>query len=80
MATQPSEQSSYEQLKSRIHRHAVQEKRVGERIVELVQSACEDALSAERVLLSRAERARLIQHVLRDILLEMADQEMWMSR
>jgi hypothetical protein len=76
MATQPSEQSSYEQLKARLHRHAVQEKRVDEKIVELVQSACEDALSAERILLSRAEQARLIQHVLRDILLEMADQEM----
>ena len=70
MTSQSSEPSPYDQIKARIHRRIVQEKRIDEKIVELVQIACKNALQTERILLSRAEHARLVQDVLRDVLLE----------
>ena len=70
MTSQSSEQSPYEQLKARIHRRIVQEKRVDEKIVELVRIACKNTLHTERIVLSRTEHARLVQDVLRDVLLE----------
>jgi hypothetical protein len=54
-----------------VYHHVVQEKKTDEKIFELVRIAYEDALRTERVVLSHAERQRLLQQIWRDILLEM---------
>ncbi len=63
-----SNHDTLEQLKSRVRRYVVQEKKIDEKVLELVRMACQDAL--EQVLLSRVERDRLVQQLVRDILLE----------
>ena len=63
------EQDPYEQLKARVHRH-LKDKQLDDKILELVKLSCDEALRADRIILSRVERARFIRLVSRDVLLE----------
>jgi hypothetical protein len=63
------EQDPYEQLKAKITRH-LKDKKLEDKILELVRLSCDEALRAERIILSRVEHTRFIQLVSRDVLLE----------
>ena len=63
------EQGPYEHLSARVHRH-LKDNHLDDRILELVRLSCDEALRTERIILSRVERARFIQLVSRDVLLE----------
>jgi hypothetical protein len=63
------EQDPYEQLKAKIRRH-LKDKKLDDKILELVRLSCDEALRTERVILSQVEHTRFIQLVSRDVLLE----------
>jgi hypothetical protein len=61
---------SYVNLKERIFQ-LIRQGKVYDQIFQVVQSAYEDALGEENILLSRPERARLLSQVLRLMLEDM---------
>jgi len=61
--------SSYFDLLKRITQ-LVQEKKVDQQILQIVQQAFEKELSSENVVLSRPEKTRLLQQVTRAVLTE----------
>jgi DNA-binding NarL/FixJ family response regulator len=63
-------QGSQESLRARLRRRVLRDRSTGAKIVDLVRIACEQALNAEDVALGPGERERLVQMVLRDVLLE----------
>ncbi len=63
------EPDPYETLLTNIKRH-LKEKKLGDKILDLVKLSCEEALRDERIILSRAEQTRFVQLVTKDILLE----------
>ena len=64
-----NELDAYEQLKAKIRRH-LKDKKLDDKILELVRLSCDEALRAERIILSRVEHTRFIQLVSKDVLLE----------
>jgi hypothetical protein len=63
---------SYIDLRKRMLRH-VQSSRVNDKIFEMVQNAYEQALIRENVILSRAERSRMLSQIMKMVLKEMLD-------
>ena len=61
--------SSYFDLLKRITQ-LVQEKKIDQQILQIVQQAFEKELSSENVVLSRLEKTRLLQQVTRAVLTE----------
>ncbi len=62
---------SYLDLRSRVLQR-LHSSRINDRVFELVESAYEDALSVDNVVLSRIERRRLLGDVLRLVLDDMS--------
>lgn len=58
---------SYTDLQKRMLRH-VQSVKVNDRIFEIVQKAYEDALKKENIVLSLAERKRLLSQIVKPVL------------
>ena len=63
------ELDAYEQLKAKILRH-LKDKKLDDKILELMRLSCDQALRDEQIILRRVERARFVQLVSRDLLLE----------
>ena len=60
----------YQHLRARLRRR-VQDVGVEDQIFTLVQSAFEQALRTESIVLSQSERKRLLRDVLKDVLTDM---------
>lgn len=63
---------SYIDLRKRMLRH-VQSSKVNDKIFEVVKNAYEQALSRENIILSRAERSRLLSQIMKMVLKDMLD-------
>ena len=63
---------SYIDLRKRMLRH-VQSSKVNDKIFEVVQNSYEQALIRENVILSRAERSRLLSQIMKIVLKDMLD-------
>lgn len=61
---------SYVNLQNRML-NKVQDAKVNDHIFEIVRMAYEDALAAENIMLSRAERKRLLAQTLKSVLKDM---------
>ena len=61
---------SYTDLQNRMYRH-MQHLGVNNQIFEVVKNAYEQALSKENIILSRAERIRLLSQILKMVLDDM---------
>ena len=62
--------SSYVNLKKRMLQH-VQSAKVNDRIFQVVQKSFEDALKLENIVLSLAERKRMLSQILKSVLEDM---------
>jgi hypothetical protein len=65
--------SSYEELMTRI-RKQVQDQKLSEEILKLLRDASEAALKAQGLVLSRPERERLSQTIMKEVLSEVMEQ------
>jgi len=63
------ELDAFEQPKAKILRH-LKDKKLDDKILELMRLSCDQALRDEQIILRRVERARFVQLVSRDVLLE----------
>ena len=63
---------SYIDLRKRMLRH-VQSSKVNDKIFEVVKHSYEQALIRENVILSRAERSRLLSQIMKMVLKDMLD-------
>lgn len=63
---------SYIDLRKRMLRH-VQSSKVNDKIFGVVKNAYEQALSRENIILSRAERSRLLSQIMKMVLKDMLD-------
>lgn len=63
---------SYIDLRKRMLRH-VQSSKVNDKIFEVVKNSYEQALIRENVILSRAERSRLLSQIMKMVLKDMLD-------
>lgn len=63
---------SYIDLRKRMLRH-VQSSKVNDKIFEVVKNSYEQALSRENIILSRAERSRLLSQIMKMVLKDMLD-------
>lgn len=68
----PNPGSDYVNLKERMFKK-VKSAKVNDRIFEIVQSAYENALAEENVVLSRPERQRLLSQILKMVLEDMSN-------
>ena len=64
---------SYEELLAKV-RTRVRAQKLSEEILELLRSAPEIALKAENIVLSRPERERIAQAIMKEVLSEVIEQ------
>jgi hypothetical protein len=65
--------SSYEELLIQVRKH-VRDQKLNEEILRLLRDAPEAALKAQGVVLSRPERERLSQTIMKEVLSEIMEQ------
>jgi len=65
--------SSYEELLAKVRTH-VRDQKLSEEILKLLHSAPEAALKAENIVLSRLERERVAQTIMKEVLSEVVEQ------
>ncbi len=70
MLNSNSDPGSYTDLRWRILQR-LNAARIDDHVFELIQAACDSALADENVVLSKAEKRRLLADILRSILKEM---------